>query len=376
MPLPLPPELVRHHLKTLSPMMRQWSEKSVAPVLLLTGPRGIGKREIAYHLSQWLLCSRSGFGNSLGTEPEESLSLFDSEPSPPEQDTRTPEQRTEPCGECKNCQRALQNQWVDLKEISPDTSKSGTETLKIEQFREMRSSQGFGAFEGAFRIHLIPGAERMTTQAANSLLKILEEPPKGWIFILTANDPSLLLSTIVSRCQIIRLKPLPAEELTSLLLRNGVSDEKSRICAALAQGSWARALELKEDLHWEKREQIFRFLRSPQSELNGLVDWAAQDQSKLHLLLDHLQEITGELIRWNLNETADSGEIPLSLKDGQQAILQHVDGLVRKLGDRKKAMRFWIHQSERIFKARQEATLPLNKKLLVQDVLIPWLESA
>src|SRR6185312_5189559 len=99
----------------------------------------------------------------------------------------------------------------------------------------------FGSHEGSYRIFLIPNADRMTPQAANSVLKILEEPPRGWIFFLTASDPTLLLATVLSRCQQLKLRPMPLETIQELLSEAGILGEKQKVAASLSQGSWGRA---------------------------------------------------------------------------------------------------------------------------------------
>ena len=76
-------------------------------------------------------------------------------------------------------------------EIDSEEGVTSTGALKIDQFRRLKETAGYGAHEGSHRVILIPNADRMTTQAANSVLKILEEPPRGWVFILTASDPTL-----------------------------------------------------------------------------------------------------------------------------------------------------------------------------------------
>src|SRR6185437_3831579 len=188
-----------------------------------------------------------------------------------------------PCGECVQCQRALKGSWVDFTEIRAEGSgadeeeKSGkSESLKIDQFRKIKESLGFGSHEGGYRIFLVADADRMTAQAANSVLKILEEPPKDWIFLLTASDPTLVLPTVLSRCQTIKLRPFTPETLRALLSASGIMGEKQKLAATLAGGSWGRALAIASDEGALKRQALFDFLERPQGVLGALVDWAAQ----------------------------------------------------------------------------------------------------
>ncbi len=345
--LPLPEPLLRHHAETIIKAMKQWREqKHVPPVLLLAGPAGIGKRHVAYFAAQWLLCERSGFrekDDSQGDMFGGGMSLFGDEPAAPAPADGDPA----PCGECPNCQRALNAHWVDFTEIASDSEDKDSETIKIDQFRQLKATLGFGAFDGAFKITLIRDAERMTVQAANSLLKILEEPPPGWVFFLTCTDPSLLLPTLVSRCQILRLRPLGVDTLKELLAADGISPDRREACAQLAQGSWSKAQALAEPEGWDKRKTILRFIDDPGAEVNALVDWAAEDTEHLHMLLDQLEQLTSDLLKKNVS--GPTGRYTTA---------------------------FLMERAERLFRARQEASAPLNRKVLVQDILLPWLGAA
>lgn len=352
--LPVPDAALDHHLKTLGAPMREWREKKyLPPVLLLTGQSGVGKRTMAYFLAQWIFCEKTGFSET----PAASASGSD---------------ELRPCGECAQCQRALKGSWVDFTEIRPEDEESGS-ALKIDQFRKIKESLGFGAHEGSYRIFLIPDADRMTPQAANSVLKILEEPPKGWLFFLTASDPTLVLPTVLSRCQSLKLRPFDTETLRKLLAASGILGEKQKLGAALGGGSWGRALALASDEVSEHRQMLFNFLERPQGSLNALVDWAAQGDRNFGLLCDQLELLCGDLIRWSLSEQSPQ-TYPWSNFDAAMALKNQVEAVTRILGTTERSREFWIERAERIAQARREALTPVNRKLLIQDILVPWLE--
>lgn len=358
--LPLPKAAADHHAQVLGGPMKEWqTQRRVPPVLLLTGIPGVGKRSMAYYLAQWLLCERTGlnqvvsedsggdlFGGLLGEAPKPAAPVGD-EPRP--------------CGECMSCQRAIRGTWIDFVEVLPEEEG---ESLKIEQFRKLKTQLGFGAHEGNYRVILIPNADRMTVQAANSVLKLLEEPPAGWIFFLTASDSNLLLPTLVSRCQTIRLKPFTKATLEELL--GDVRGGKQALCAELGQGSWGKALEWTEEESWKNRDTLLTFLREPQAAIGPLVDWASQDTREFTRMIDQLESLTMDLIRWTLEEAPPEKHSWMN-SDAKAALASHA----RARGTQSRA--FWIERAERLARVRQELGAPLNRKLLAQDLLLPWL---
>jgi hypothetical protein len=378
---PIPSTVILHHggqteneSHGIFGPMREWQkQKRVPPVLLMTGPSGIGKRTLGYFLAQWILCKNSGFDE----ETESSMGLFGNpgneaaESTPDEIPTHhEPRGPRGPCGTCLNCIRALKGHWVDFLEITPADEDS--ETLKIDQFRELKSKAGFGAHEGAYRVILIPNADHMTIQAANSMLKLLEEPPASWLFILTASDPSLLLPTIVSRCQTVRLKPFSSKELCELLMSDGIPAERARICSELGQGSWMSSWVLAQDESWERRKTLFDFLRDPSGMLNPILDWAAPSAHLFHFLVNQLELLTFDLLRWSI--APDASHYSWLNSDAAAVLANHAREMVKAKGSMENARCFWMARAERLAQARQESTSPLNRKILLQDLLLPWIE--
>lgn len=375
-PLPLPTPVIEHHGQTVFDVMKEWrSSGHISPVLLLTGASGVGKREMAYFLAQWILCEQSGMNGSPSQAQESTLGdLFGGETTAPEAPSETPVS-TQPCGKCASCHRALADTWVDFTEITPEEEE--TQTLKIEQFRRLKSTQGFGAHEGLHRIFLIANADRMTPQAANSMLKILEEPPTGWIFLLTASDPSLLLPTIVSRCQQLRLRPFATANLVELLALSGIPSDRRRICAELSHGSWGKAVQLAQEENWEKRKMIFAFLQAPATEMSTLVDWAASQHEHFNIVVDQLESACEDLIRWSIASTRPEEHPPETYQwinsDGKTALTQNAQRMTQAYGSQPGARDFWMERAARIARARVEAQAPINRKTLIQDILLPWL---
>ncbi len=146
------------------------------------------------------------------------------------------------CGECKSCLKFLRGTHPDFHVLEP----SG-KSIKIEQIRALEAKLHLHPLEGKHRLILFPSAETLTREAANALLKSLEEPPLNTIFILIAQTPEALLPTIVSRCQLLRFNPLPVRVIEELLVsRFQKLPEEASGLALLSEGSIGRALRLSE----------------------------------------------------------------------------------------------------------------------------------
>jgi DNA polymerase-3 subunit delta' len=129
-------------------------------------------------------------------------------------------------------------------------------SIKIDEIREIKSRASLRPVEASCRVVILSGAEKMTEEASNSLLKVLEEPPDDMIFFLTASKPERLLPTIVSRCREVSFSPLSQEAIARVLTeRRGVSPERASLAAALSRGSLAAAVTHgEEDLaSWRDR---------------------------------------------------------------------------------------------------------------------------
>jgi len=300
-------------------------------------------------------------GNLFGESEEAKTTTFSGEPVP--------------CGECNYCQKALSGNWIDFTEISPEEGTDGkVGTIKIEPLREIVARQGFGPTEGRFKFVLIQQAERLTPQAANSILKVIEEPPEGWFFLLTASDSSLVLPTITSRCQKLHLDPLPVENVQNQLIEEGVEPQRANICARLAKGSIDRASSLADEENWEKRDWILGFLEKPDQEVNRVADWASQRYNSLQLTLDQIESLIGDLLKWSVssNENPETPHLWLN-SDASVQLEAHAAQMTHRCGDSRAARAFWLDRADDVARIRRISSAPLNRKALVQDLLFPWL---
>ena len=127
-----------------------------------------------------------------------------------------------------------------------------------------------------------------------------------------------------------------------------------------------------EDDIWEKRKEVFQLLSDPAQGMQNWVDWASQDHHSLEILVDLLEQITADLIRWSTLVPLGNQDFHWIHSDFQTELRDHVQLLSRQLGSLGAARLFWLAQAERLAKMRQDLLAPLNRKLLVQDLLLPW----
>ena len=178
---------------------------TIAHAYLITGPRYVGKGTLAINLAQALNCDS---------------------PEPP-------------CGQCHSCQRILEGKHADVAPIGLD---SRTE-IGIDDSRGLQHLASLPPYEGKYKVFIIDGAEYLSTEAANSLLKILEEPPQRVVWLLLAAEEEHLLPTIISRCQRLELKPMPSERVQETLINSyNVDADKAKLLSQLCHGCFGWAL--------------------------------------------------------------------------------------------------------------------------------------
>lgn len=185
-------------------LQRQVQHDRTPQSLLLTGPFNVGKATLARYFAQYLTCQAD--------------------------DSR-------PCGVCRSCRKVVTGSHPDVRILDEDE-----QGLKIEQIRDLQRELSLSPVEGRHRVAVLANFERATASAANALLKTLEEPAAPVVIILTAPDPGSLLPTIVSRCQIVTLRPVPLEQVeTALQQRWQASPEQAALLAQLSAGrlGWA-----------------------------------------------------------------------------------------------------------------------------------------
>jgi DNA polymerase-3 subunit delta' len=222
---------------------------------LLTGPSGVGRRALALRLAQALNCANGAPGV--------------------------------PCKTCRTCKQIEAGQNVDLLVIQAE-SEGGT--LKVEQVREAQKFLSLKPYQSPYKIVLFLRFQEANANAQNALLKTLEEAPTYGVLLLTADNAEQLLPTIVSRCEVLRLRPLPVAAVTEFLQARQVDADKARLLAHLSGGRPGYALRLSTDekalaFRAEKLDDLARLLGAKRRERFGYAEKLVKDKDSFRQTL-------------------------------------------------------------------------------------------
>lgn len=162
------------------------------------------------------------------------------------------------CGACDACRRVQRGSHPDVTELVPE----GARAYLVEQIREVVTAAQYAPTMGRRRVFIFDRADLMNQAAANAFLKTLEEPPAGVVFILIAPNETAVLPTILSRCQAVRFRTIPAAEGRALVARRtGVDPERAAFALAACEGSVTDAIAFAATpASWQLREQVFACL--------------------------------------------------------------------------------------------------------------------
>jgi DNA polymerase-3 subunit delta' len=180
------------------------------------------------------------------------------------------------CGTCRSCERIARRVHVDVTVLEPDEKAS----IKIDVVRDVLQRTAFRPFEGTRRVVIIRDADTLEPEAQNALLKSLEEPPPGTVFLLTSAVPGMLLPTVRSRCMRLTCGRLTEAEVADVLIRDHeMPPAEARAAAALADGRVGEALALGSTDVGVLRETALHLLRQ------GAASQAAQGRIQAAAIL-------------------------------------------------------------------------------------------
>lgn len=257
--------------------------------LLFCGEEGLGKRLLAMEFAKTLLCF-----NQQGNDDCESCRLLNF------------------------ADDSLANPDFILLE-PPEDSKN----IKIEQIKELIRQSAFGPVLSKNKVCIVDKADKMTVDAANSFLKLLEEPPEGWVIILLANSDSFILPTILSRVIKIKFSPLQNAEIEKVLVRKNIVPAEAAVLARISEGSVGTALKLQQQNFWEYRKQAVALLEylplaKPFGYLSG-KPWLEYNFDEAILFVKQLQLLLRDMlfIKLGMQESIYNCDLREALADLQ-----------------------------------------------------------
>ena len=256
--------------RVVSLLQRSLKREALAHAYLFVGPRHVGKMTLALNLAQALNCEAA--------EP--------------------------PCAVCASCQKIALAKHADVQIIGLVNDANSAETkpraeIGIDQIRQMQHSSSLPPFEGKYKVFIIDGAELLSIEAANCLLKTLEEPVGKVIFILLTTNERLLPATVISRCQRLELPPLAATEVEAALNQRGVEPQKAKLLARLSHGclGWALSAAVDDGLQ-QRAEMMDRLLDIISADYEERFAYAGQLVAQFNRSRGLVQEVLDLWLDW------------------------------------------------------------------------------
>lgn len=273
------------------------------------------------------------------------------------------EQEDDACDHCVSCHKIDRGNHPDVRIIEPDG-----QFIKIDQIRELQRDAGYKPFEGKRKVYIIDHAEAMRPEAANALLKTLEEPSADSLIILVTANVYALLPTVISRCQFVRFVSLGVGTLAGLLMeKKQIEPERARLMASLSEGCLGRALSMDDTDALEKRKDVEQILNTLSS---GLQDVRVLF-SQVEMLLENktmIQEFLDIMLVWYR-------DMYLLKEQGDTALIANADAIARLDGS---AKRLSLRQIRRLFEIVYQTKLDIlrnaNLQLALEVMLISLTE--
>ena len=242
----------------------------ISHAYIFSGPDGVGKRNTALNFAKALNCDNVKSG--------------------------------EPCDQCPSCKKIDSSKHPDIRVLSP-AEKNGS--IKIEDVRAVIRDIYLKPFEAKKKVYIIEAAEEMKHEAANALLKTLEEPPADSVIILLTEKIKALFHTIVSRSQVVKFFPLKLKELEDILVKEySLAEDGAHILSHLSGGRIGLALKFKEDDLLTKRSLLIGRISSG---LKDDFDFDDIPRDDIKMCLDMMLSLYGDI----LNTKAGLGDYRL-----------------------------------------------------------------
>jgi len=353
------------HAAAEAALLEAHAQGKLPHAVIIGGPRGIGKATLAFRLARFVLAEGGAARDLLGAPPRVSRAGAADHPafrrvaSGGHADLLTVERGINP------------NKWK--KRDAPPDAEARKRVLRdeivVDDTREVANFLRLTAAEGGWRIVIVDSADDMNRNAANALLKILEEPPRRALLMLVSHNPGSLLPTIRSRCRKLPLKPLGESEVVRLIgrYRPDIGYDDGRALARLAQGSIGRALDLAGagglDLYRTLLKLLERLPDLDVAALHGFADRLARAEAE-----DTYRTVTELLTQWLARmirmAAAENGEASTDDHGAGEIVKGEREGM-RRLAARR-SLDQWVEVWENIARLfAQSDGLNLDRKQVV-----------
>lgn len=276
------------HAQAERDFLDAWNSGRLAHAWLLTGPKGIGKATLAYRIARFAL-SGGGEGGGLFAAPPDSLAISPNHPVVHQVSARGHRDL-----------KVIERGYADEKKAKMRTEIVIDDVRKVGDLFHQTADSGW-------RVVLIDAADEMNRNAANAVLKILEEPPQKALILMVSHSPGRLLPTIRSRCRRLALNPLPHDTICRLLSthRPDLTDADVTALANLGEGSLGKALALAAEGGLELYQELIALLsalpRLDVPALHGFCDRVGRNEA------DTAWRTVTELLVWWLARLVRAG---------------------------------------------------------------------
>lgn len=295
------------HSTASADFIEAWHAGRLPHALLLAGPKGIGKATLAYAMAKFLL--HHG-------QPDQEAGLFGPTPAPETLDVPA---------ESPAVRRLIAGSHADflpVVRVRDTKTKKLRKEIGVDEVRAVTSFMRQTAGEGAWRVVIVDAADEMNRNAANALLKILEEPPASTFIILVAHRPGRLLPTIRSRCHKVDLRPLTDDQMTTVLGDQMTTNdpEFTRLSLALAEGSPGRVLAYLDPA----AQKVMAGFMGHVTQLPKLDIPAAYQYAELVAKQEHSGRVFQDMTRWWLHRVASGyslGDRLVPVYDQEKSLL-------------------------------------------------------
>jgi DNA polymerase-3 subunit delta' len=293
--------------------------------LLLTGQPGLGKGEFATHLAAQLLC----------------------------------EDRTDacaPCGRCPGCLQFRAGTHPDFFQVQPEEDAT---VIKVDQIRQLSEKLSLSSHQGGYQVAVLNPADTMNLNAANSLLKTLEEPSDNTVLVLITAQPAQLPATVRSRCQQVRIE-IPDSKVALDWLQQQGHGEVAQTYLQLAHGAPLEALKQAQvDSIGARRERFAALVGILENRVSPLLvaqGWCKdEDMQGIRWMREWLMDLLRISVSGQINQVRSA-----DLQDGLLALARRLDN------------RMLFELLERINRTLRLTAGSLNRQLLTEDILLAW----